>query len=189
MNHTEPLVPEKNKIRALSDRLVELQKPIRILDAIKWDESIKADFFDNQFQILPKVDEAYYHTIPLLFDPDTLAAQFHALIRDIKNDLGQYSGISKIMIRLCEEYCQAILMLKSRGKPLFSELAMELYGAPKDAFYPNGPRLSDLGTTLGKILENLVLEMVSDADEKRYSAEEAVIILQGKLSEYFHHSD
>src|SRR3990167_1472099 len=189
MPHPIPSTPEQQKIRALSDRLVALQQPIRILDAIKWDDDIKADFFKNKFEKLPKVDVEYYQKHPLPFDADELTAQFHALIREIKNDLGQFTGISKIMIRLCEEYCQAILMIKSRGKPLFSELSMELYGAPDDAFYPNGPRLSDLGTLLGKILENLVIEMASDADEKKYSAQEAVQILQFKLSEYFHRND
>ncbi|EKD77504.1 MAG: hypothetical protein ACD_42C00315G0002 [uncultured bacterium] len=180
---------EQKKIRLLSDRLVALQQPIRILDAIKWDEEIKSDFFSNQFQQLPKVNEAYYQKRPLPYDPDELIAQFHVLIREIKNELGHYTGISKIMTRLCEEYCQAILMIRSRGKKLFSELAMELYGAPKDAFYPDGPRLSDMGVLLGKILENLVIEMKSEGDEKKYSAEQAVEVLQEKLSGYFHQSD
>lgn len=190
MNNVQPTTSEQQKIRALSDRLVELQKPIRILDAIKWNEEIKADFFKNQFQQLPKVDQAFYEkTTPLPFDADELTAQFHVLIREIKNELGQYSGISKIMIRLCEEYCQAILMIKSRGKSLFSELAMEMYGAPKDAFYPNGPRLSDMGSLLGKILEGLVHELKTESDEKCYSAEQAVEILQSRLSNYFRGTD
>lgn len=184
-----PSTPEQQKIRALSDRLVALQQPIRILDAIKWDEDIKTEFFSHHCEQLPKVDKAYYDKRPLPFNPDELQSAFHSLIREIKNELGQYTGISKIMIRLCEEYCQAILMIKSRGTPLFSKVAMELYGAPNDAFYPNGPRLSDLGTLLGKILEKLVQQMVSTADEKRYTAEEAVTILQAKLSEYFHQTD
>lgn len=189
MNQPRSILAEQQKIRELSDRLVALQQPIRILDAIKWDESIKADFFNNKFQQMPKIDRAYYEKRPLPFDPKELTAAFRILIRDIKNHLGHYTGISKIMIRLCEEYCQAILMIDSRGNRLFSELSMELYGAPDDAFYPNGPRLSDLGTTLGSILEKLVHEMASDADEKKYSAEEAVVILQDKLSEFFHHTD
>lgn len=176
---------EQQKIRELSDRIVELQRPIRILDAIKWDDDVKEAFFKNKCERLPPVDIAYYQKRSLPFDPDELTAAFHALIREIKHQLGQYTGISKIMIRLCEEYCQAILMIQSRGKPLFSELSMELYGAPDDAFYPDGPRLSELGTMLGSILEKLTVQMVSDADEKRYSAQEAVDILQQRLSAFF----
>ena len=32
-------------IRSLSDRIVEAQAPIRILDAIKWDDSLREEFF------------------------------------------------------------------------------------------------------------------------------------------------
>lgn len=188
MGHQSAIV-EQEKIRALSDRLVALQQPIRILDAIKWDESIKNEFFQNKFEKLPNVDRTYYEKRPLPFDPDDLIAAFHTLIREIKNQLGQYSGISKIMIRLCEEYCQAIMMIRSRGKPLFSELSMELYGAPDEAFYPDGPRLSDLGTVLGTILENLSHTMATEADEKKYTAEEALTILQSRLSHFFHETD
>ena len=35
----------RETVRALSDRLVEAQRPIRILDSIKWDESIEQGFF------------------------------------------------------------------------------------------------------------------------------------------------
>lgn len=189
MNHHGMTTADHQKIRGLSDRLVALQQPIRILDAIKWDDKIKADFFSYNFEKLPNIDAAYYQQRPLGYDPDSLIAQFHALIRDIRNELGQYTSISRIMIRLCEEYCKAILMLKSRGTPLFSDLSMELYGAPNDAFYPNGPRLSELGVLLGNILEKLVVEMTSKADEKRYTAEEAVEILRLRLSDYFNEAD
>ena len=34
-------VTSKEKIKRLSGRIVEAQKPIRILDAIKWDHSVE----------------------------------------------------------------------------------------------------------------------------------------------------
>ena len=59
MPHPIPTTPEQQKIRALSDRLVALQQPIRILDAIKWDEAIKAEFFKNNFQQLPNINKPW----------------------------------------------------------------------------------------------------------------------------------
>ena len=59
----------KEKIKGHSARLVEAQKPIRVLDAIKWDPSIEEEFFANGGKKLPKVDKAYYERIPLGFDP------------------------------------------------------------------------------------------------------------------------
>lgn len=32
------------EVKALSDRILQAQQPIRILDAIKWDDTIKQEF-------------------------------------------------------------------------------------------------------------------------------------------------
>ena len=55
-------------IRGLSDRLVEAQTPIRVLDAIKWDDSIREDFLKGRGKHAPKVDRSYYDSRPLAFD-------------------------------------------------------------------------------------------------------------------------
>ena len=36
-----PLTAYESMVRALSDRVVEAQRPIRILDAIKWDDDVE----------------------------------------------------------------------------------------------------------------------------------------------------
>ena len=57
------------EVKALSDRIVKAQQPIRILDAIKWDDSIKQAFFKNKCKELPDVKIEYYRNRPLGFDP------------------------------------------------------------------------------------------------------------------------
>ncbi|MBV8801905.1 MAG: flavohemoglobin expression-modulating QEGLA motif protein, partial [Gammaproteobacteria bacterium] len=47
-------------IHELSERIVAAQKPIRILDALKWDDCIQAKFFEDKFKKLPQIDEEYY---------------------------------------------------------------------------------------------------------------------------------
>src|SRR5215472_127035 len=44
-NDSQQLSPYQQLIRSLSDRLVDAQRPIRILDAIKWDDPIERAFF------------------------------------------------------------------------------------------------------------------------------------------------
>src|SRR6516162_3172615 len=53
-NH-RPLSPYESMVRALSDRLVEAQRPIRILDAIKWDDDVERAFFEKGCRELPPV--------------------------------------------------------------------------------------------------------------------------------------
>ena len=180
---------EHQIIRDLSDRLVVAQGPIRILDAIKWDESVQAEFFKYKCERLPAVDKDYYLKNPLPFEPNEKMSEFHSILRDTKNHLGEYSNITNLIEGRCNDYCKAVQMLSARGTPMFSEIAMELYGSPNDAFYPGGPKLSELGTLLAGTLKTLALQLKSDADEKRYTATEAMSILQERLSGYFVNQD
>ena len=59
----------KEKIKQLSDRIVEVQKPIHILNSIKWDSAIEKQFFAAKGKELPKVDAAFYAKTAIGFDP------------------------------------------------------------------------------------------------------------------------
>ena len=47
-------------IRTLSDRIVLAQTPIRVLDAVKWDDSIRQGFFKAKGKEMPAVNRDYY---------------------------------------------------------------------------------------------------------------------------------
>ena len=53
------LTAEQKTIRKLSDKLVEIQRPIRILDSCKWDVDIQVQFFKGKRGTVPRsqVDE------------------------------------------------------------------------------------------------------------------------------------
>ncbi len=176
---------ELSVIQELSARIVEAQRKIRILDSIKWDERIKKTFFKEKAQQLPKVDQAYYQNKPLPFDANEKKEEFRLILRDAQNQLGQYSAITRLIKRQCEEYSMAAQMLSLRGTPAFCELSMELYGSPNDAFYSGGPRLSELGTLLFDVLTALDVQLQSDADLKRYTPAEAQLLLQTRLAPFF----
>lgn len=181
---------EHRIIQELSARVVAAQKKIRILDSIKWDDGIKQAFFENKARKQPPVDLEYYAKRPLPFDPDEKKEEFRLILRDANNALGQYTPVNRLIRRQCEEYSRAVDMLQARGTPVFSEIATELYGSPDDAFYPGGPKLSQMGHLLFDLLTALDVQLQSEADEKRYTPEEAQDILQHRLEQYFtHHCD
>ncbi len=176
---------ELDVIQALSKRVVDAQRSIRILDLIKWDDKIKKEFFQHKGQRLPAIDEAYYKNRPLPFNANEKMEEFRSILRDTQNQCGQYSPITRLIKRQCDEYIRAIQMLAARGTPVFSEIAMELYGSPSDAFYTGGPRLSDLGALLFDVLTILDVKLQSEADVKRYTPQEAQQSLQTSLSAFF----
>lgn len=177
-------------IQSLSQRIVEAQRKIRILDCIKWDDSIKEGFLRKKGKELPDVDSEYYRKRPLPFDPTTKIEEFRTILRDTQNQLGQYSAETRLIKRQCDEYIRAVQMLAARGTPLFSELSMELYGSPSDVFYAGGPKLSLMGSLLFDVLTALDVQLQSEADVKRHTPEEAQALLQMRLSPFFnHHQD
>ena len=180
------LPPEELEvIRVLSERIIDAQRNIRILDLIKWDDTIKKDFFKNKAEKLPAVSVEYYKNKPLPFDAEEKIEEFRLILRDTQNQCGQYSPITRLIKRQCDEYMRAVQMLAVRGTPAFCELAMELYGSPNDAFYGGGPRLSELGAVLFDVLTALDVQLQSAADVKRHTALQAQEILQARLSSFF----
>ena len=177
---------ELKVIQELSQRIVDAQHKIRILDLIKWDDTVKKTFFRHKGQRLPEVDATYYQNRPLPFDATEKMEEFRLILRDTQNQCGQYSPITRLIKRQCDEYIRAVQMLACRGTPGFSEIAMELYGSPNDAFYGGGPRLSELGALLFDVLTALDVQLQSEADVKRHTPQEAQESLQGSLGAFFH---
>jgi uncharacterized protein (TIGR02421 family) len=173
-------------IRVLSERLVNAQRPIRILDALKWNGTVEADFFKSGCKELPKVNgPEYYEQIPLRFDPDKKMEEFNQIERDIRRELGQFNSVGTIMQRMCQEYCTVIEMLKARGTPNFSLYSQQLYGSSEDAFYAGAPTLIDLANLFAKTLNSIEKQTGNEKDIKKYSSEEAIKILGEKLESYF----
>ena len=135
-------------IRILSDRIVLAQTPIRVLDAVKWDEGIRKGFLKAKGKEMPAVDRDYYLNRPLSFDSSKVKLEFQNIERDITRQLGQFNPVGQIMRRMCKEYRMVVRMLEARGTEDFGLISQELYGAASDAFHAGDPTLSDLGLML-----------------------------------------
>jgi len=169
----------------LSDRIVAAQKGIRILDAIKWDDSIRADFFAHGCNRQPAVDLSYYESIPLDFDPAATCQTFAAIDRDISGELGTFNPAGQIMQRMCREYLLVIDMLAARGTADFSRISQQLYGRATDAFHSGQPSLVDLAELLQDALRSIDERMFLEQAVADVPSEQAVIMLQQRLDESF----
>jgi len=159
-------------VRELSDRIVEAQRPIRILDGIKWCNAVRGEFFASDCKQLPEVDAAYYQSKnPLEFDPASVRNVFHQIDRDIARKLGQLNPLATIMRRICREYQTVVRMLEARGTPDFGVYSEELYGSASDVFHAGDPTLADLGTTMESTLINLLKNQSMAETQKDITAE------------------
>jgi uncharacterized protein (TIGR02421 family) len=169
-------------VRELSERIVEAQRPIRILDAIKWNEQLRRDFYQNRFRCLPQVDAEYYRRCnPLEFDPAAKRGEFHGIERDISRRLGQLNPLATIMRRICREYSNVVRLLESRGTEEFGLISEDLYGSASDVFHAGDPTLADLGSEMEATLTNLLRNKSMAEAPKEITAERAVGMLNERL--------
>lgn len=181
MNNKAPVSAYLTEVKTLSDRIVKSQQPIRILDAIKWDDSIKQAFFSSKCKEMPRVSPEYYQERPLGFDPVEKKQEFHQIERDLVRKLGQLNPLSVIMRRICREYQDVVTMLESRGKPVFTNISQELYGSSQDVFHIGDPTIAGLGSMMEETLMQLLKLDCLVEESKTIPASEAVIILNEKI--------
>jgi len=174
-----------NEVKSLSDRIVKAQQPIRILDAIKWDDNIKAAFLNSDCKELPTVDVEYYQKRPLGFNPDEKKREFHEIERDLVRKLGQLNPLSVIMRRICKEYQDVVCMLEARGTETFSNISQELYGSSLDVFHVGDPTIADLGSMMEETLAQLLQLDFLTEEPKTIKAVDAVAILNEKIENVF----
>jgi uncharacterized protein (TIGR02421 family) len=178
----------QSAIRTLSDRLVEAQRPIRILDTIKWDEEIEHAFFASGCRSLPPVNRDYYRARPLCFDVEEKRQEFLLLERDIRQRLGKHNAAGQIMTRMAEEYRQVLDLLSHRGTAAFALLSKRLYGSASVGSPDGEPDLAELGRQVGQSLKRLSQDAFRTPVETTLSALQAVRILSKRLSGFFEKS-
>jgi uncharacterized protein (TIGR02421 family) len=178
----------KEVVAQLSTRIVEAQKPIRVLQALRWDNSIEEQFLKARPRELPRVDAAYYERVDLGFDVRSKSEEFEGIARDVERELGDADPIGRIMVATALEYRDVVQMLAARGTPGFYGWSRRLYGSPKDTFPDGRSTVRDLGRLLYGILTN-VDQWRDSPHAHRYprnlDAAEAARLLGERLADFF----
>jgi uncharacterized protein (TIGR02421 family) len=171
----------RETIRRLSDRIVEAQKPIRVLSAINWGEDVKRDFFESGFTRQPAVDRGYYEARPVKLDADATRAELRAIETEIAGRLGPISPAGTLMRFMCEQYRLTVDLIEARGTDAFSSISGLLYGMASDVFHVGGPTVADLGRTMRMTLEANAQAITAMEDDRTIPGDEAAATLQGQL--------
>ena len=172
----------RTAVRELSDRLVEAQRPLRVLNAIQWDESVGREFIEGGCRAMPPIGPEWYAARrPLGFDPERKRDEFADLERDIVRRLGQMSPLGAIMRRICREYRAVVDMLDARGTRGFGRRSQELYGSAGDAFHAGEPTLAELGEMMESTLGRVSASDQIREEPREIPAARAVEILGARL--------
>lgn len=172
----------KNKILDLSILLNNAQKPIQILDAVKWSEEIEDGIIKSKFKELPKID---YSTRPLKYDPEKKLQEFKELRLKITKELGAGDPLGAILIRNCTQYECVVRMLMNRGKSEFYDYSKKLYGSPTEYMADGKTKLSDLSRSMDSLLVSLDKNKLDEVYQKNLTSEMVVDQLKDRLGNFF----
>ncbi len=173
------------KLKALSDQLVDIQRPILILDAIKWPYEVEQRFLHNKGRHLPGIADDYYLQLPLRFDPDEKKQQLKELRYSVRRQLGKDDALGKILCANIDQYLLVIDLLRQRGTPGFLQTSRELWGSARDHLRGDRRTLIEMGERLCHIFSLPAAEHMNQVYPKSLTAEQAVRRLRSRLGKYF----
>jgi uncharacterized protein (TIGR02421 family) len=179
------LTTYKEKIHRFSQRIVDAQRPIRILDAIKWDPKFEAELKKSHFKHMPKIGPENYKKEDLGFDTAKKQEELAELANDIRRELGETDELGKLLISIADEYSDVVNLLLSRGTKDFHRYSKKLYGSPKDRFHDESNTIRELGEMMYEILSGLGDSALGEDYPETLSSQEAVDILNKRLYKYF----
>lgn len=173
------------RLRSLSNRLVALQKPIRILDAIKWPAELEASFCAKGGRELPQLAADFYQNQRLAFDTEKVYQQLKELKTDVRRDLGRGDALGHILLATIDQYQIVIELLKARGTAQFGHFSKLLYGSAQDKIRGDRKTLREMGERLCHIFSLPAVEHLNRPYANNISSEQAVSSLLWRMNEYF----
>lgn len=192
MKHVPPKLSATNsrlaqKIFKLSQLIVRAQAPIRVLDAVKWDNRVDEFLLKTSFKRIPSWGTEDYKRINLGFIPKYKIREFANIMQTIDRTLGKRDRVGNLLKKNCQEYSDVCLMLEGRGKKQFGQISKKLYGSAHSTFMDKKCTVKDLGISLKNILSQLDLRFFAEKEDvKKFSAFSAARILNQRFKKYFH---
>lgn len=178
-----PWTTYKEKVKLLSQRVVDVQKPIRILNAIKLNGAVTDQIIAAKLKSMPKLDAEYYQKLPLGFDPGSKRAELQTLRADIGRELGDRDDLGDLLMKIVDQYLLVVQMLEGRGTKAFYECSRRLYGSPKDCFIEDKNKIVDMAHLLYGILTGVDASLPNF--EEDLPAAEVVRQLNERFSGFF----
>ncbi|MCD2450926.1 flavohemoglobin expression-modulating QEGLA motif protein [Methylicorpusculum oleiharenae] len=175
----------RERLLALSNQLIKIQKPIQILDSIKWPREIRTEFFDHKFRRLPAVDAAFYQKQKPNYDVSAVFEALNELRLTIARELGKTDPLGLILQDTTTQYMRVISLLRTRGTPDFLMHSQSLYGSAKDHLCGDNKSLLELGESLCGIFSLPGAKHLNRSYPKVFSADDAVQRLSYRLSNHF----
>lgn len=176
-------VTYKERLKSASRKIVEAQRPIRILNSIRVKDSWAEEIKRSGFKDIPKGAKEHYQSIALTFDTNAKTQELKALKDDIALSLGPQDDLGQHLQQICDQYLLVCGMLQNRGDKEFYKFSRELYGSPRDKFAQDTNTISEMSHLLYGILSGIAPSLPQVVYPEDITAAQCV----DTLNERFHH--
>ncbi len=176
-----PWRSHKEILAKLAQRLLDAQRPIRILQSLRWPAEVEEQFLRSRARELPRV----VYDSDLGFDPESKKQELVEIVADIDRELGPTDPLALILRASAEEYGAVVEMLESRGTKRFYELSKRLYGSAKDVLPDQKTTVRSMGQQLYELLTNVAWERLGEVQPRDVDAPTAARILNERLGRFF----
>ncbi|WP_437808370.1 flavohemoglobin expression-modulating QEGLA motif protein [Sorangium sp. So ce1078] len=171
----------KEILANLAQRVLEAQRPIRILQALRWEAEVEEQFLRSKQRELPRVT----YSDDLGFDPAAKQRELEEILRDAERELGKRDRLGQILRTTADEYRKVVSMLMGRGTKAFYALSRELYGSPKDKLPDGKTSVRDMGFVLYDLLTAIGGERLGPSQQREITAEMAALELNARFDRFF----
>jgi uncharacterized protein (TIGR02421 family) len=163
-------------LREVSAEILEAQRPIRVLRAIAWDESVEQAFFASGARELPRPE----YRVP---DIAGSLERFRALKARVMGE----NALERFLRETCESFATAARMLAAVGTKDFYFHSVEIYGRPASLTADRRTTNLDLARHFAEVVDGLTgaAAIPSPADELTLSAEEVAPLLERRFESFF----
>ncbi|WP_437660227.1 flavohemoglobin expression-modulating QEGLA motif protein [Sorangium sp. So ce1182] len=171
----------KEILANLAQRVLDAQRPIRVLQSLRWEAEVEEQFLRSKQRELPRVT----YSDDLGFDPAAKLREIEEILRDAERELGKRDRLGQILRTTADEYRKVVSMLMGRGTKAFYTLSRELYGSPKDKLPDGKTSVRDMGFVLYDLLTAIGGERLGPAQQREITAEMAALELNARFDRFF----
>jgi uncharacterized protein (TIGR02421 family) len=161
--------------KAITQAIQEAQRPVRILRALAWDESVARDFFARGARGLPR--PSYRNG----FDAPAVVRRF----ADIRARIGGDNEVERFLRDTCDSYTTAARMLGAVGTPEFYQRSCELYGRPDSVACDGKTSNLQLAEHFDRVITSYAGKDLGTEDAEVLSDVEVADELRRRLSRFF----
>jgi uncharacterized protein (TIGR02421 family) len=171
----------KEILASLGQRVLDAQRPIRILQSLRWEGESEEQLLRTRQRELPKVTYAP----DLGFDPEAKIRELDGILRDADRELGASDRLGRILRATADEYREVVRMLQARGTKEFYAASRKLYGSTKDRLPDGETTVRDMGIAVYDLFTTVGGERLGPSPPRDIGSEAAAAELNARFDRFF----